>query len=247
MDSVFITHSRHDAPILSHIDELIRIVGVNPIFYQYDTGHASTAWEEIRNDIRNSHALFVVLSNNLSSSAHTQNWVGWEVGVACAFNKRVWVFEELHRSASFPIPYLTDYVPYNLNDPQLRELISAVAAGYRLDSQMISTIGLGALGGLLFQVPGLVAGAVIGGIMGKPKQAPYIDLMCYHLDCKTRFKSYVWLDEMDCPACRRILRFSQEILPDGKSAILPAPHRYELVYPQYLWYDTNGRMTIFEL
>jgi len=89
MDSVFITHSRHDAPILSHIEELIRIVGVSPIFYQYEPSHTSTAWEEIREDIKISHALFVVLSNNLSSSAHTQNWVGWEVGVACAFNKRV--------------------------------------------------------------------------------------------------------------------------------------------------------------
>lgn len=142
---------------------------------------------------------------------------------------------------------MTDYVPYDLNDPQLRELISSVAAGYRLDSQITGIIGLGALGALLFQVPGLFAGAVIGSIVGRPKQVPYIDLMCYHLDCKTRFKSYVWLDEMECPACRRTLRFSQRMLQGGQTAILPNPYEHELNNHQYLWYDDNERLVVFDL
>lgn len=245
MDTVFITHSRHDAPILAHIAELVRIVGVEPIFYQYDSTHTTTAWEEIRNDIQISHALFVVLSNNLAASPHTQNWVGWEVGVACAFNKRAWVFEELNRTVSFPIPYLTDYVPYDLSNPQLRQLISAVAEGYKLEPQFMSTIALGALGGLLFSLPGLVVGAIIGNLAGKPKQAPYIELMCYHLDCKIRFRTYVWLEELECPACRRTLRFRRDELQDGSSIIYPNPYPHDLVYLQYVWYDRNGKLSLF--
>lgn len=245
MDTVFVTHSRHDAPILAHIIELVRIVGVEPILYQYDSMHTATAWEEIRNDIQKSHAIFLVLSNNLSSSPNTQNWVGWEVGVACAFNKRVWVFEELNRGVLFPIPYLTDYVPYDLSDPRLRELISAVAEGYKLEPQFMSTVGVGALGGLLFNWPGLVVGAIIGNIIGKPKQAPYIELMCYHLDCKTRFRTYVWLDSLECPACQRTLRFRRDELDDGSSVILPEPYRHELVYQQYVWYDKDANLSLF--
>ncbi|GAH85935.1 unnamed protein product, partial [marine sediment metagenome] len=237
MDKVFITHSRHDAPILTHITELVKTVGVEPILYQYEYMHTATAWQEIRDDIRRSHAVFVVLSNNLNSSAHTQNWVGWEVGVACAFNKRVWVFEELYRTVSFPIPYLTDYVAYELSNPQLRQLISAVARGYNLEPQLMSTVGVGGLGALFFGWPGLVIGAIIGNIVGKPEQAPYIDLMCYHLDCKTSFRMYVWLDELECPACRRTLRFRREEHKDGGSIIYPSPCPYELTYTHYVWYD----------
>lgn len=246
MDKVFITHSRHDAPILEHIAELIKIVGVEPILYRYDYKHTDTAWQEIRYDIYKSHALFVVLSNNLSASSHTQNWVGWEVGVACAYRKRVWVFEELNRIVSFPIPYLTDYVPYDLSNPQLRQLISAVARGYRLRQQFMSTVGVAGIGGLLFGLPGLVIGAIIGNIAGRPEQAPYINLMCYHLGCKTRFNMYLWLDEFKCPACRRTLRFRREELKDGGTIIYPKPYPIELAYSHYVWYDERGQPQLFE-
>lgn len=248
MDSVFITHSRHDAPILEHIAQLIKLANVSPIFYEYDSNSATTAWEEIRNAIRKCRALFVVLSNNLSSSPHTQNWVGFEVGVACSFNKPVWVFEEIDRSVSFPIPYLTDYLPYNLNDPDLRELISSAARSYNMKPQQSSIIGLGGLGALLFGWQGLIGGAIIGAIANTPKLPPYLNLICYHPDCKTRFRSYVWLEQMECPACRRRLRFRTQPLQDGQQAILPSPYAYELVNDgYYVWYNERGDLEVYQL
>ena len=215
MDTVFVTHSRHDAPILEHIRELVQSAGVSPILYQYNVNGLTPAWSEIRDSIKNSQAVFIVLSNNLSSSSHTQNWVGLEVGIACSFGKRVYVFEELHRVTSFPIPYLTDYVPYDLQDPQLRTLISSVARGYNFQPQRSAILGLGGLGALLFGPPGLVGGAILGALSKQPQHPPYIHLVCYHLDCKTRFNSYVWLEQMECPACRRGLRFRVDEQPDG--------------------------------
>jgi hypothetical protein len=247
VDTVFITHSKYDSPILQHIDWLVRSVNVEPIFYRYNNMINTTAWEEIRNSIRNCSALFVVLSNNLSSSPHTQNWVGWEVGVACAFNKRVWVFEELNRRASFPIPYVTDYVPYDINDHQLRSLVSSVAKAYCMQSQRTAMIGLGGIGALLFGPPGLIGGAVLGVLANQPQAPPYIELLCYHLDCKLRFKSYVWLEEMECPACRRKLRFRTETLDDGNSIVLPNPYRWELTYTNYVWFDQTGNLQLYEL
>ena len=247
MDTVFITHSRHDAPILTHIDQLVQEANVTPIFYQYDINLAETAWEQILSAIRNSQALFVILSNNLSSSAHTQNWVGVEVGIACALRRPAWVFEELYRRVSFPIPYLTDYVPYDLNDPQLRALISSVARGYNMQPQRASIVGLGGLGALLFGPAGLIGGAILGVLAGQPQRPPYVDLLCYHIDCKLRFKSYVWLDEMECPACRRTLRFQTQTLVDGSVAVLPNPNRWELVHPHYVWYDPQGHLQLYEV
>lgn len=246
MDTVFITHSRHDAPILSHIHQLVQEADVTPIFYRYDINLAMTAWEEILRAIRNSQALFVMLSNNLSSSAHTQNWVGMEVGIACALGKPVWVFEELHRQVSFPIPYLTDYIPYDLSNPHLRILISSAARAYNMQPQRAGMVGLGALGALLFGPVGLIGGAILGALVARPQQPPYVNLLCYHLDCKLRFRSYVWLDEMECPACRRTLRFQTQALADGRTAILPGPNRWELVYSHYVWFDPQGNLQFYE-
>ena len=52
---------------------------------------------------------------------------------------------------------------------------------------------------------------------------------------------------MECPACRRALRFSQRMLQDGQTVILPSPYGHELNYHQYLWYDDNGRLAVFDL
>jgi hypothetical protein len=247
MDTVFITHSRHDEPILSHIDQLVREAEVDPIFYQYDFNNTSeTACGQILRAITGSKALFVMLSNNLSSSVHTQNWVGMEVGIACAQGKPVYVLEELYGHIPFPIPYLTDYVPYDLGDPQLRTLISSVARAYNMGPQRTGIIGLGALGALLFGPAGLFAGAVVGAIANRPQQPPYIPLMCYHLDCKLQFRSYVWLDEMMCPGCRRTLRFREQPLEDGNVAIVADPRKYELVYTHYVWYNPQGSPQLFE-
>jgi hypothetical protein len=246
MDTVFITHSRHDAPILTHIHQLVQEAGVKPIFYQYDTNLTETAWQQILGAIKNSQALFVILSNNLSSSAHTQNWVGVEVGIACALGRPVWVFEELHRQVSFPIPYLTDYVPYDLNSAQLRTLISSAARAYNLQPKRAVIVALGGLGALLFGPAGLIGGTILGALVARPQQPPYLNLLCYHLDCKLRFRSYVWLDEMECPACRRTLRFQTQRLLDGRVAILPYPNRWELVYSHYVWFDPQGNLQLYE-
>ncbi len=194
MDTVFVAHSKHDTPILSHMQQLIREAGINPIFYQYDINNVNeTAWEQILSAIRQSQALFVILSDNLQSSPHTQNWVGMEVGIACAQKKPVYVFENIRQPVLFPIPYLTDYVLYDLNNPQLRILISSVAQTYNMRPQRTGMIGFGGLGALFFGPAGLIGGAILGAITNKPKQPPYVRLACYHLECKIQFKSYVWM------------------------------------------------------
>jgi hypothetical protein len=247
MDKVFITHSRHDAPILAHIEQLVKEAKIDPIFYGYDFNNtAETASQQILNAIKGCKALFIVLSNNLSSSPHTQNWVGMEVGIARALNKPVYVFEQLHSSVLFPIPYLTDYVPYDLDNPELRTLISSVARAYNMNPQLGAIAGLGGLGALIFGPLGLVGGAILGAMIGSPQQPPYASLVCYHLDCKLRFRSYVWLDTMNCPSCRRILRFQQQHLEDGNIAVIPNPYKDELQYTHYVWFNPKGTLQLYK-
>lgn len=245
LDKVFITHSKHDAPILRYIRQLVEQAHVSPTFYQYDPTRSTTAWEEIKGEIQNSNALFLVLSSNLGASPHTQNWVGLEVGIACSFSKRVWVFEEINQNVLFPIPYLTDYLPYDLSNPELQQLITSAARAYNYAPQRGSALGLGILGGALFGPPGILGGIILGSIANSPQSPPFVDLMCYHLDCKTRFKMYVWLPEFTCPACRRVLRFKQSQQPDGNFRFRPEPRYGELAYDSYCWFNEQGQVASF--
>jgi len=242
MDKVFITHSRHDAPVLSHVLALVKEAGVEPLLYQYDPSGDSCAWNQIRDAIRDSGALFVVLSSNLSSSAYTQNWVAFEVGVAAALQRPVWVFEELGGHVPFPIPYLTDYMPYDLGDPNLRALVTGAAAAYNLEKQRQGIISGGLLGGLLQGAPGMLVGAALGALTNAPKGPQGASLICYHLDCKTRFNLYVDLREFPCPACRRQLRFSVDTNAQGAGYLIPAPRPRELMYTEYCWPDGTGTL-----
>jgi len=69
-------------------------------------------WESICKDIRRSQLVFVSLSEPLldPNNRHTQNWVDYEVGLACANNLAVWVFEPAEIHIPFAVPYCTHAV-----------------------------------------------------------------------------------------------------------------------------------------
>ena len=72
--------------------------------------HAKTLLEAIKG----SSALFVLLSKPMEKE-FTRSWVGYEVGLAAALNKNVWVFEPISSSNDFIdvlVPYLTGYIQY---------------------------------------------------------------------------------------------------------------------------------------
>lgn len=66
-------------------------------------------------------AVFVLLGKNLErpptyTPQFTHNWVNYEVGVAAGSQKPVWVFEQFRDFIHFPIPYVTDYAQYHLDE-----------------------------------------------------------------------------------------------------------------------------------
>lgn len=77
-------------------------------------------------------------------------------------------------------------------------------------------------------------------------QPPFIKLMCYHLDCKTRFRLYVELREFECPACRRRLKFNLEQRSDGLIHWVPNPAPDDLAYARCCWCDNQGRLILWE-
>ena len=90
----------------------------------------SPEWKEIKDSVRISETVFLLLGPNNRRSIHTQNWIAFEVGLGCAFNKQVWVFEQMSSKIEFPIPYATDYMLYNLEDKDHFNYVKSIIEGY---------------------------------------------------------------------------------------------------------------------
>ncbi len=80
------------------------------------------------NVVENTQAVIVLLGKQLKdpptkTPQFTHNWVNFEVGVSAGCKKPVWVFEKIGELIQFPIPYVTDYVRYELEKVEhLREI-----------------------------------------------------------------------------------------------------------------------------
>jgi hypothetical protein len=65
--------------------------------------------------------VFVLLGRSLqsppsSTPRYTHNWISYEVGLAAGCGKPVWVFEEFGSIILFPVPYVTDYAQYTIQN-----------------------------------------------------------------------------------------------------------------------------------
>ncbi len=126
---IFVSHSQNDTDIVTSFDKVFARTGVKSVCMEFEQLN-SPEWLEIRNEISQSEAVFLLLGPNIRSSIYTQNWISFEVGLACAYSKKVWVFEQINSKIEFPIPYVTDYMTYNLQDKTHFEYVRSIIEGY---------------------------------------------------------------------------------------------------------------------
>ncbi len=79
-------------------------------------------------EIKQSKAAFVLLGPNVELTIYTRNWISFEIGLAAALGKPIWVFEPIQSNIKFPIPYLNHYMQYELEYD--REYITSIVKAY---------------------------------------------------------------------------------------------------------------------
>lgn len=174
------SHSKDDKKGCSFFDKLFSSYQHEAYWYSWEgpkPPHAKTLLEAIKG----SSALFVLLSKPMEKE-FTRSWVGYEVGLAAALNKNVWVFEPISSSNDFidvPVPYLTGYIQY----PE------------KLDKKKI------------FPYADIVstAGAVIPKDPDLTTLPHFLSNFCPYENCKAPFYRYVHHKNWRCPVCRREL------------------------------------------
>jgi len=182
---IFVSHSRYDEEIRKELSEVFAVArGADPVYMEFED-FLPPAWQKITNEIRSSEALFVLLGPNLSKTIHTQNWVAFEVGLACAFDKEVWVFEQEGSYIEFPVPYLTDYMIYDLKDKTHFEYVRKIINGY---------------GKPIPRFPFLENHRTKRGIPIGRWTA------CAYDNCRSVFLLHTQVESFSCPSCRQTLQ-----------------------------------------
>jgi len=117
---VFESHTKLDNEFCDVFDRACARVGIDAFRSEYESIQPP-AWQTIRNELRQSKALFLLVgkslvdaqTNHSSDWEYTQNWISYEIGIASQLGIDVWVLCD-GVEINFPVPYLNNYVPYTI-------------------------------------------------------------------------------------------------------------------------------------
>lgn len=203
MTNIFLSHSKSDYSIIDVFKSSFSGTDVNPILMEYEK-FVNPPWSSIKNSIKNSSALFVLLSKNLKISDYTQNWVSYEVGVADEASKEIWVFEDINNQAIFPLPKVSHYVLYSASDIDSLNYLRAIIRSYALNYN--AAVGLGLLSLLAFTNPVVaLIGVALGSKLNIPNKPIGVTLQCGHGNCGITFQYHSLVENIRCPSCRQPL------------------------------------------
>lgn len=128
-NQIFISHSKKDTNIRNSFETIFKQTEVKAIFWEHEPKFKPD-YRAIKDEILDSKAVFLLLGSNINGTNYTKNWIAFEVGVACALKKKVWVFEQIGTKIEFPLPYLTDYMMYNLAESGHYNYVKSVIEAY---------------------------------------------------------------------------------------------------------------------
>jgi hypothetical protein len=129
-DQIFLSHSRDDADIRDYFLKIFGLVGFKGKAVEFENV-PPPPWIYIKEEIEKSRALFLLLGENVvDRGIYTQNWISFEVGLACQMGKPIWVFEPDDREVLFPVPFFNYYVNYNLGNKESLMRIKTIIEEY---------------------------------------------------------------------------------------------------------------------
>jgi hypothetical protein len=95
---IFESHTKLDSEFCDVFDRACARVGLDAFRSEYES-ILPPAWQTIRNELRQSKALFLLVGKSLvnaqaihsSGCDYTQNWISYEIGIASQLGIDVWV------------------------------------------------------------------------------------------------------------------------------------------------------------
>lgn len=216
MAQIFVAHSQRDENLRNFFLKCFAVTNVKGVFEEFEkilTSRIITS-KKIKEDIENSNAVFVILSESVQNIPHTRDWIVWEAGASK--NKDIWIFEHYQQLCriSVIIPYFRHYIIFDTNDiffNYIRKIIESYDDSHKL--LMVLSILTGAAIGAAAAKKNKLEGAIVGGAVGtlgaiaimsnKPKERPMGEwVIC---ECGSSYNIHIPLgiSKFRCPACNR--------------------------------------------
>lgn len=126
-DQVFVSHTKKDESFCNEFDTACARAGMKSFRSEFET-IKPPPWRDITNAMKKSCAMFLLVGKNLVKKQkahgpeweHTQNWIAYEIGLACERGIDVWVVCD-DVNINFPVPYFNNYA---LRDSSTKDQIA---------------------------------------------------------------------------------------------------------------------------
>jgi hypothetical protein len=176
MAKIFLSHSKADKEVRDFFLKVFGLAGVQAVSVEFEY-FPSPPWQFIKDQLDSSDALFLLLGPNvIDRGIYTQNWISFEIGIACQLAKEIWVFEQINAPVRFPVPYLDHYVLYDPENRDNLDYIRRVIEAYK----------------------------VIVGFPKFP--SVHARITCPNEKCKVLFNLCIEIAEFECPSCRKMIK-----------------------------------------
>ena len=202
MGQVFLTHTKKDEEFCDKFDNICAGVGIRRFRSEFEK-ISKPSWRKIKEEMNKSTALFFLIGKELVRSQElndpdwrfTQNWISYEIGLACQMGIDVWaVCDDV--SINFPIPYLNNYLTISLKHEPVFDYARVILELYN--------------GGFKFPYPYRYPQVVIENNISVNK---WVDLSMECPVCKIQFNLHSGFEighKIKCPQCLADLTFNEK-------------------------------------
>jgi hypothetical protein len=134
---VFISHTKDDVEFLDMFDRVVARVGIKAFRSEFETIEIPQ-WKTIKKEMENSVAMFLLVGKELTAHQtalspdwkYTQNWIAYEMGLACQKGIDVWVLCDDGVEINFPVPYFNNYALFGIASKGNFEFIKSILTFY---------------------------------------------------------------------------------------------------------------------
>ena len=197
---IFITHSQADTEGKEFFQKIFSQTNTAGFWYS-DHKIVPPHSEKIINTMRMCSSVFVILSPEMENP-YTTSWVSFEIGVAKALGKNVWVFENPERPENnVLVPGADAYIhrPAKINNVEDYGYMKIINTGGIILPKSMSQIRV---------TVGHAKPVLINNVLD-PNQFGHIgNVTCGNKKCKQSFfrATLKGFDSYKCPACRQPMR-----------------------------------------
>jgi len=188
-DSVFVSHSKEDKKEINFFTNIAARAGFRVYLMEWEDLEGKYPSERIRdiiksNWIENVKMVIVLLGENVidpPSPVYTQNWITFEVGAAADSRKPVWVLENKDCQINYPIPFVSDYYQYELDNVN-----DLCRIGNIINYQMTNPIG-------------------------SNQEYKKVTVKCPYEKCNAEFRLWNrYHNQISCPVCRQLISWKSQ-------------------------------------